>query len=189
MKDIIYQIEFFDFWHVGSGLTGGSAADAIVNKDKEGFPYIPGKTLKGLLRDAAEQLADFNHSIVNAKFTDEIFGIKPSKDSETSGGINGKMPCFFTNAYLDQTLASTIIQKSQMADLYAIHASTAIEENGLAKKNTLRHIEVTVPIILYAKILEVPDDKITGFHACLAMVKRMGTSRTRGLGRCQLTII
>lgn len=56
--DITYKIEFFSEWHCGSGLSAGADTDALVIKDSEGFPYIPGKTLKGLFREAIEELIE-----------------------------------------------------------------------------------------------------------------------------------
>ena len=51
-----YKIEFFSNWHCGSGLAAGADVDALVIKDKDGLPYVPGRTIKGLLRDAATEL-------------------------------------------------------------------------------------------------------------------------------------
>ena len=55
---INYELKFFDYWHVSSGLCGGAALDSYVAKDSAGFPYVPGKTIKGLVREAAELFWD-----------------------------------------------------------------------------------------------------------------------------------
>lgn len=44
--DIKYKIEFFSNWHCGSGLAAGADVDALVVKDCNGLPYVPGKTIK-----------------------------------------------------------------------------------------------------------------------------------------------
>ncbi|MGB1217231.1 MAG: RAMP superfamily CRISPR-associated protein, partial [Saprospiraceae bacterium] len=75
-----YTIEFHSYWHVGSGLFGGTEADNLVNKDKVGLPYIPGKTLKGLLRQAATELMELDDSFVTQSFIDDVFGEKPKKE-------------------------------------------------------------------------------------------------------------
>ena len=67
-------IEFFTYWHCGSGSSGGSRVDALVAKD-EGLPYIPAKTLKGHIRKMAESLED-------CTFVNECFGgSSDTKDS------------------------------------------------------------------------------------------------------------
>ena len=57
--DIKYKVIFFTDWHCGSGLAAGADVDALVIKDSDGLPYIPGKTMKGLLREAAEEIVSF----------------------------------------------------------------------------------------------------------------------------------
>lgn len=53
---IKYQIQFHSYWHCGSGLAAGAGVDALVVKDADGLPFVPGKTIKGLLREAMEEL-------------------------------------------------------------------------------------------------------------------------------------
>ena len=57
MKDLNIKIEFFSPWHCGSGLSAGADADSLVIKDINGLPFIPGKTIKGLIREAVEDYA------------------------------------------------------------------------------------------------------------------------------------
>ena len=60
MKTIKYTIRFFSQWHCGSGTSAGADVDELVVKDKNGMPYIPGKTLKGLIREAVEDYVAFS---------------------------------------------------------------------------------------------------------------------------------
>lgn len=70
--DITYSIEFNTYWHIGSGLSGGVEVDSLVLKDNDtdALPYIPGKTLKGLLREAAEVLKELNTEIDDVFLSD-----------------------------------------------------------------------------------------------------------------------
>src|SRR5690606_9013632 len=43
-------------WIVGSGRGRAGGIDATVQRDADGLPYIPAKTLTGVLRDAAERV-------------------------------------------------------------------------------------------------------------------------------------
>lgn len=61
METIKYTITFFTKWHSGSGLTSEAIWTPCAHKDKNDLPYIPGRTLKGLLREAAEELVKLNH--------------------------------------------------------------------------------------------------------------------------------
>jgi CRISPR/Cas system CMR subunit Cmr4 (Cas7 group RAMP superfamily) len=49
--DFTLTFELQSYWHIGDGKQAGVYADALVRKDN-GLPYIPGKSINGLLRDA-----------------------------------------------------------------------------------------------------------------------------------------
>lgn len=189
MPTIIYKIDFFDFWHTGSGLAGSTYADSLVIKNENGLPIIPGKTLKGLLREAAQELHQLDENLVTKHFIDTIFGVKPEKNDDRNRTANEGL-CFFSNATLTKNLSETL-STEQTKELYQVLSSTAIDENGQAKEGSLRQLEVTIPLQLYAQIVDFPDDEPNKkqLEYCLAWVKQLGLNRNRGLGRCQLSII
>jgi CRISPR/Cas system CSM-associated protein Csm3 (group 7 of RAMP superfamily) len=53
---MIYYIKFFDYCHIGSGDSAGVLYDNTVLKDENGFPYLPGKTIKGLVKEMMESI-------------------------------------------------------------------------------------------------------------------------------------
>ena len=55
-----YKVTFLDYWHLSSGLSAGSKLDSTVTRDENGLPYIPGKTIKGLIREMAELTENFD---------------------------------------------------------------------------------------------------------------------------------
>lgn len=60
MPDILrfsLTVRFLADWHIGSGLERPGAEDRLVRRDDDELPYAPAKTLTGMIRDAAEQLA------------------------------------------------------------------------------------------------------------------------------------
>ncbi|MFA8436806.1 MAG: RAMP superfamily CRISPR-associated protein [Marinifilaceae bacterium] len=193
--NITYRIEFTSYWHIGSGLSGGTDVDALVLKDKNGFPYIPGKTLKGLLRDAAETLLSVNATGFTKDWINQLFG---TSDDEVKEDKNKKEKIFkrepgklyFTNARLTQKLQLEIEKESTLPFLFETIASIRINsKTGTTKKQSLREMEVCVPLTLFAQILDVPNEEDhKSLKQCLNMVKRMGVNRNRGLGRCQLSI-
>jgi len=52
---IAYCLEFKSAFHCGTGLPNG-LIDRAVTRDEGGFLYIPGSTVKGVLRDRCEQI-------------------------------------------------------------------------------------------------------------------------------------
>lgn len=192
-----YQIEFFTYWHAGSGLSGGAYADLLVNKTKEGLPFIPGKTLKGMIRDGATTISDFDPSPDTVDFINQVFGGKPTKVSVEETDSNPVEPgiCFFSNAELSGDLTAQLLQDEKNKNFgqhfYEVLASTRIDDYGVADDHTLRQMEVTIPLTLYATIENFPDDSaaLARMQRFMSAIKRMGLGRTRGLGRCQFSLI
>jgi CRISPR/Cas system CSM-associated protein Csm3 (group 7 of RAMP superfamily) len=190
MSTLTYQIEFYSYWHASSGLAGSTYADLLVNKTREGLPYIPGRTLKGLLREAAETIHALQPELISEAFVLSVFGQAPDKKDLEEERPTQEAAAFFTNATLSQHLGREIVKEKDQAYLFEVLASTAIVgQKGIAKNGTLRQLEVSVPLTLYAAIEQFPDE--AGYRDmmqhCMQWVKRMGLNRSRGLGRCQFS--
>ncbi|MCU0288996.1 MAG: RAMP superfamily CRISPR-associated protein, partial [Acidobacteria bacterium] len=56
MMDINYRLLFLSDWHIGSGTGMPGIVDNGVLKDSQNLPVITGKTIKGITRDALEDL-------------------------------------------------------------------------------------------------------------------------------------
>lgn len=187
MKSITYQIEFFDYWHAGSGLTGSTYADSLVNKNDSGLPIIPGKTIKGLLREAAEEINRLNKDLISEEFINTVFGVRAEKGN-SSMDKEGKS--FFTNAGLSKHLSEALADDASLKkELFKVISSTEIDENGQAKEGSLRQMEVTIPLTLYGRIENFPEGEEKKLETCFNWVKRLGQNRNRGLGRCQFSIL
>lgn len=194
MATIKYSIQFFSEWHAGSGLTSGSDLSALVIKDKNDLPYIPGRTLKGLLREAAEELADLKKDEWHSDFIKQVFGLPPKKTNddaidpeENKRSENGN--CFFSNANLPEGITQVVSNEKLAKFFFRSVASTAIGNSGVAQKGSLRTMETTIPCTLYAEITEFPNVFEKEIKLCFQWVKRMGQNRHRGLGRCHFQLI
>ena len=165
-----YKVTFLDYWHLSSGLSAGAKLDSTVVRDENGLPYIPGKTIKGLIKEQSN----------NDKFLEICFG--------EEGNKIGK--CHFSNAEIEENNKKIIINDSLQNQLFDEIASTKIDkENGIAESGSLREIEVVIPMKLYGEITNIPDEYKQEMINCLKKIKRMGLNRNRGLGRCVITDI
>lgn len=182
---MIYKIKMLSDWHCGTGLTEGADVDLICIKDNYGLPIIPGKTLKGLIKEAANYYKKFSEDKDGwNKFIKESFGEQTDKNSNQSE--KGKF--YFTNATLSKNIIETLkIDKDKIQTIYRKISSTAIDKKGIADEHSLRKIEVVVPLTLFAQIDGVGNEEIEKLGNCLKLVKRLGTNRNRGLGRCILS--
>ncbi len=180
--DIKYKITFYSDWHCGSGLSSGADLDLLVIKDQNGLPFVPGKTIKGLLREAVVDIANLSGNGDEAKIN-ELFGLFDSKEKAEKG------LCFFTNAIIKEDLGNAIKDAQIQEYLFNSIASTAIDENGIAEAHSLRKMQVCVPCKLEGQILDVPGDCQLLLENGLKYIKRLGQNRNRGLGRCTFSII
>ncbi|MCL4481195.1 MAG: RAMP superfamily CRISPR-associated protein [Bacteroidetes bacterium] len=195
METIKYTITFFSEWHAGSGLTSGSDLDALVIKDKKGLPYIPGRTLKGLLKEAAVEIEGLVES--NDDFVKTVFGVSSNKPNDITEendpeehGVTHKGECFFSNAKLSDQLYKASVENELAPFYYRAISSTAINgQSGVAEKHSLRRMQTTIPCVLEAEISNVNEEYKDQIEACFKWIKRLGQNRNRGLGRCQFEMI
>lgn len=186
-------IDLRSYWHPGGGRGGGAVLDALTHHDSSGLPVLPGRHIKGLLREALECAEAFGWDGYLGLARD-LFGER----TETAGGglpapgslrvSDGTMP----DATRDW-LADPDRQRRLVPHLYRSLYSTAIDaETGTAKDKTLRGIEVIVPLLLHARIEPVPgrpappEDWSRRVRDCLPLIEAVGAHRGRGLGRAVL---
>lgn len=174
MSDIQYKIEFYSYWHCSSGQSAGADVDELVVKDSCGLPFVPGKTLKGIFRDACSELEKYGY--VDNDFLKRVFGTEDSMSE-----------CFFSNAVLDKTESDYISQKKLSDYMYDSVSATAIGEDGIAKDHSLRKTQVVLPCVLYGTIEGVPQDCAETLIKSMGLIKRLGRGRSRGFGRCMVS--
>jgi len=183
MQTLNYQIEFYSYWHIGSGISGGTYADSTVLKDSNGLPYIPGKTIKGLFREAASAIESYRPNKHQNRIV-ELFG-SPGTQPELQS------PSFFSDAKVSRIFVEQLLKEENAGlkqALYQVLSSTRIEhDSGTADKGSLRQLEVTVPLTLYGAISfdSVVDDHL--IKVCAGWIKSLGINRSRGLGRCSIS--
>lgn len=176
-----YEIKFFDYWHLSSGLSAGAKLDSTVVKNSDGLPYIPGKTIKGLVRDMA--LEEFD-----CDFIDRCFGTTTDKKDKCykKDKKQEQGRYYFPNAAIPEDVAEQIKTNNLQDNLYDTITSTKIAQNGIAEDKSLREIEVVIPISLHGTITGNFNEKDKKkMIQSLKMIKRMGLNRNRGLGRCE----
>lgn len=183
MKKINYTIELLSDWHVSSGLSGGADADSIVLKDDNGLPFIPGKTIKGLLREALEDINELQEDKCSKEIINKLFG-KKKEDENVSKEDDFGTKSFFSNAILPKNQQNEIIANNLDSYLYRNLSSTTINEKGLAKEKSLRAMEVCMPLSLEATITGVSEREEKMLKMAMKWTRRLGMKRNRGFGKC-----
>ncbi len=191
------KIEILSYWHPGTGQGQGSYLDAVTHRSGHGLPCLPGRTVKGLLRDAVYRWEGFDGydsaGLPEPSITDQLFGPYGEEGEATWPGL-----LRISDATLaDQETAYLTDNPRLIEGLYRDHFSTAIDHgSGTAKEKSLRGIELVVPLVLYAHIDEVSGAHYTDLtkewpqrlEEALPLVRAVGAHRSRGLGRAVLEL-
>ena len=176
---IKYTITFYAQWHCGSGTAAGADLDALVIKDKNEMPFIPGKTLKGLIREAVENLIQLEGKTDTLQAeVEEAFG----KEGDQTGCLH------FSNATMKEQEYQAIVSHKAQQYLFNKVTTTSIGKDGVAKDHSLRSMETVVPCELQAEISDVPTELRDPIVRAFGLIKRMGLKRNRGLGRCEIKV-
>ena len=189
------QIELKSDLCAGSGESLGSLIDTDICYDEYGFPYIPSKRLKGLIKEAFIEYMDWKKDESLIKVKEELFGTEDSRDS---GNLR------IDNAYLKNISSiendienieeqyKKYLSKQRIVELNTdIRYQTAVdEESGVAKENSLRSIRVLESGNVFEAFIECDkeaEEKI--LEKCIKLLTHMGNNRTRGLGEIKCSII
>ena len=172
----------------GTGTGFSSFVDTDISYDSHGIPYIPGRRLKGCLREAAEYYFGKDYPAIGA-----VFGAAGGQAGTFSVG-NGQLPDIqLLHRYLDALDEDRRPTPDQVLDVFAaVRAATAVDEaTGTAKQESLRFTRVLLQCIREKDgnfVFSFPceddgtqetEDLLTA--ACQAL-RSMGAHRNRGLG-------
>ncbi|TVR12595.1 MAG: hypothetical protein EA395_05565 [Phormidium sp. GEM2.Bin31] len=191
-------------WHVGSG-TGRAELDSIVQRDADDLPYLPAKTLTGILRDGCEQVAQALDSGMTGQWNDwlkVLFGDQPALATTPLEDEPRPAIVSIHSAHLDENLRQSLKQKQKLRTAIAfMKPGVAIDpESGCALNKYLRFEEmVRQGAVLTAEAqLDFsdaypdlsPDEYLPFVQGLLTagakMVQRLGGKRRRGNGRCEI---
>ncbi len=195
MKTLILKIDIQQYWRSGTGKGEGSRLDATTIKDELGLPMLPGRHIKGLFRHAMMAMVEWNQC--PKEIVQKFFGYGPLDDQSMSRFESQMGQLSFSSAYLSddwlkyfKSLENQNIQQKQtlVSLFYQSIKQTAIEDE-LAKEQSLRTLEVAVPVELYAEISgDFTEAEWKVLQKACALIRSVGSQRTKGLGRAVLTI-
>lgn len=179
------------YWHPGTGRGAGTALDAVTHRDSRGLPGLPGRTVKGLLRDVVRQAGALRWYAEDSETIEaRLFGWRTRADARRPDDIPLRGCLHFSDASLAPPVASYLARNPDLLPgLYRSHFTTRIDPaTGTALDKSLRGQEVIVPLTLQAEITEIsgqspPDSWPQLLDLALPLLRSLGESRTRGFGR------
>jgi len=207
----VLTLTLHDYWHCATGRTERVGSGARVAR-KDGLPLVPGRTLRGLLREAVRQAELFER--LNTGATVWLFGQEGSgqprseedlveKRHGTSPGALVVDDATLPRAWRDWVRTRSPEQEGlDRLDLMGeiLHA-TRIDREGQVADGSLRSMEVMPPMTLTAPLTLdppprclVPDwardaDWRAVLTTALPLLRGLSSHRNRGLGRVTATLM
>lgn len=170
----------------GDGLVG--VVDREIEHDEHGFPFLRGKTLKGLLVESA---ANVTYALESLQKKNGWSAIQRRLFGEGGRGIQERGILHVGDATLPAALRADLLEvkwppQEVLAGLTGIRRQTAINVDGGPDYATLRSMRVLLPgISLEAPIsfdTEPTSDDLSLLAAAVLDLRRAGTGRNRGRG-------
>ncbi|NJL66201.1 MAG: RAMP superfamily protein [Microcoleus sp. SM1_3_4] len=179
----------------GDGVAG--LIDQEVEHDPYGFPYLRGRTLKGLLNEECDNLIAVlsHHKEDWEKVACTLFG-KPGSTRKTMGIVrvgDAYLPEDLRQAVAWQIKDKTLTKTEVLDSLTTIRRQTAIDpQNGVADGGSLRSYRVVLRDLCFQADLmfeKLPDNEILSLLAVGALaLRRLGSGRNRGRGHVRCTL-
>ncbi|MCA9569887.1 MAG: hypothetical protein KC656_18710 [Myxococcales bacterium] len=186
------EVVFHDYWHIGSGRGGGPGVDARVRRTPAGLPYVPGRTLKGVLREAAglancDVVHLFGTELVASRDGDDAVRDLEEARFRTQPGAISVGSAVLGRGAEAVAWEQAAGQRNELAGAFVEELHRTAMEGGTAKDKSLRTLEVAVPMVLWSR-LDGPPDAWPALASCLPLVTAIGGGKRRGLGRVELTL-
>lgn len=178
---------------VSSGQAYAGIIDTDVCMDTYGFPYIPAKRLKGIMREAAELIGIEKRTIIS------LFG-------QGGSGLDdmGSRTIYLEDAMPEGTekirreisrgSKSALLTQNNILSLFtSVKGQTRLDENGVAEENTLRYtrtvnrylpacIDPKQGEMVFLSYLEYAKEDESDIADIVKAVRHIGMDRNRGLG-------
>ena len=194
------QIQLLSDTLIGATEVYGAIIDKDSVFDEVGLPIIPGKRVKGILRAEAELLNKYQPIAIqpwndNSKKTaiEILFGDAgiTDKNTEYLSVSNFTLPDYKANkTYLKYLIQENEISRSEViAHFTTMRMMTRIDEDGIAENTSLRTFRVLKKGLVFEGELTFDSDYLDKFKSIVALTRRIGSMRNRGLGQIQCRLI
>ena len=206
---LTYQLEFDSAFHCGSGLARGLIHRAIV-RDGAGYLHIPGSTIKGVLRENCEQIAQVCGLSVRDPHDEtealKLFSDSPNIVERIFGSRYQESPLFFDNAVMTDESKGFFDSPSQKQKYMFMQTETRTQtrvsrRTRTVKQGALYTSEFGAQFLLFKgkihgcltgisnELSELPGTyPLFLLIAGIRMTDRIGANRSTGMGRCSFSV-
>jgi CRISPR-associated protein Csx10 len=188
--NIEYRLKFLSDWHIGSGSGIPGVVDNGILKDNRNIPIVTGKTVKGIARDALEDILAIIATPTATDVVEYIFGGEGDKEANSTfftpslqkdTGYGGMQVDDAFDGFLD------FFSHQDVGDIR--HHTSIDKETGTAEEHHLFSEETADQLFVFDGEIQVDDDHAKYILAALRFITKIGGKRRRGLGQCEFEIV
>lgn len=170
---------------IGNGSGQASVVDMDTYYHDNGLPFIPSRRIKGLLKESALELLDWNlitEDEYNALFKKGGQGFNTHDQMKIYDAQIKHYDDLCKDIEVDELLT-----KDRVLDFYTYVRYQTAMKDGIAKENSLRSMRVVKKgTTFYGDVYHVPC--LDAFKKICQNVRHMGMNRTRGYGEVSISV-
>ena len=189
MEILKLEITMLSDWHIGTGSSGEGNIDRRIARDEDGFPFIPAKSLTGILRDSCEEVLSYLGLDADPEMDNWATYIFGRANVSSNFRIRAAK---MDKASRDYLLSFDVAERSVLSKALAtVKPGVAIDPiSGRAKDDNLSFLEVARPMVLTANVelLDSTPEVLSLLVSACQLVEYIGAKRRRGLGRCSIRL-
>lgn len=207
--ELNYTITFSSIFHCGTGLPG-RLLDRTVQRDSNGYLFIPGSTIKGTLRDYCGKMADI-FNLKNRSPHDEIEAMEEYNNPDILSRLFGSRAhpgsLYFDDALMNKKskefFDSASIEKKYIRMMTTERTQVGISRyTGTSNQGYLFSSEFGLPELIFEGTISgfITDEaadfgKDTYTYSLLLLIMglkfidRIGGNKSAGAGHCTIDII
>lgn len=191
MKKAILEITLKSDLCTGSGYSYGGIVDTDSVSNEYGMPVIPGRRLKGCMREAAEEILP----ALRVRDLNQIFGQRGNRRGGNLTVDNAQIRDYEKMIPELRNLTKKYSSEKIFQLFSSVRGQTKMDENGLAEDNSLRFTRVInhyrpgsdEEMVFEAELLfvnQIEDD----LKKIVSATRAIGMKRNRGFGRIHCTL-
>lgn len=169
---------------------GGATVDSITAHYHNGLPYIPAKTIKGLLKESAIEIQEIMGKNWNIDDRNDPINILFGKEgSGNNGNLNFLNGDIENKDFLENEIENNNLSSQEVLNFFTHIRNQTAMKNGVAMEGSLRTLQVLKPGLVFNIPIQLTDPSNYTLlkYACLNL-RRVGTNRNRGFGNIKCTI-
>lgn len=189
MELLTLEVTMLSDWHIGTGSSGEGNIDRRIARDEDGFPFIPAKSLTGILRDSCEEVLSYLGLDADPEMDNWATYIFGRANVSSKLRVRAAKMDIASRGYL---LSFDVTERSVLSKALAtVKPGVTIDPlSGRAKDDHLSFLEVARPMVLTANVelLDSTPEVLSLVVSACRLVEYIGAKRRRGLGRCSMRL-